>query len=117
MPGFGVPKRTSIGSMRHRVSIQRQLITGSDDRGQPVYTWSDVVTNVPCKIRTLSGGEAEKARQLFSEATHRVEMRKPRAEIDEKMKLVFRGRDLFIGFIDDFDQVGRFTPILVAEQK
>ncbi len=103
--------------MRHRVSIQRQLVSATDDRGQPVYTWSEVASRVPCRIKTLGGGESEKARQLFAEATHRVEMRTPSVAIDEKMKLVFEGRDLFIGFIDDEEQVGRFTHLLVAERK
>lgn len=117
MPGFGTTKRQSISRMRHRVSVQRQLISETDDRGQPVYTWSNVATNVPCAIKTLSGGEAEKARQLYADATHRVEMRTLGETIDEKMKLVFQGRNLFIGFIDEIDQVGRFTTLLVAEKK
>lgn len=124
MAGFGVPKRRSLGSIRNaigsfrqRVSIQRQLISSTDDRGQPVYTWVNVATKIPCRIQTLSGGEAEKARQLFAEATHRVEMRALSTEVDETMKVVFRGRDLFIGFIDDFEQVGRFLNLLVAEKK
>lgn len=117
MPGFGTSRRTTIGKMRQRVSIQRQLQTGTDDRGHPMYQWSSVVADVPCSIETLRGNEAERAKQLFASATHRVEMRTPAASITEEMKLVFKGRDLFIGFIDDLSQVGRFVQLLVAERK
>lgn len=129
MPGFGTPKRTaydplqSLGSLRHRVSIQKQVLSKDeegndvyDDNGQPVYTWQVLAGNYPCKIETLTGSEGERARQLQADATHRVWAR-GNPNITEQMKFVFKGRDFFIGYVNDVDQVGRFNWFLCAEKK
>jgi SPP1 family predicted phage head-tail adaptor len=116
MVGFGVPRRTTIAAMRHRVLVQEQLVSSTDDRGQPVYTWQNRLVNVPCKIQTLSGGETEKAKALFAEATHSVEMRF-NGTVTESMRLVFGSRHFYIGFIDNTMQVGRFMRLLCSEVK
>lgn len=116
MPGFGTTRRGSIGALRHRVVIQQKTITDTDDRGQPVFTWTNVSNSWPCEIKTLTGGESEQARQLVADATHRVRMR-ARNDLNEQMRLVFRDRNLYIGYIDDVDQVGRYAFVICAEKK
>jgi SPP1 family predicted phage head-tail adaptor len=117
MPSFGTPKRNAIGSLRQRVTIQRQDAEDEpDERGQPVYVWSDVARKVPCEIRSLRGSEVEIAQQLVAEASHMVKMRASQ-RVDTTMKIVFRGRDLFIGHIDDVENVGRFMYLVCAEKK
>ena len=50
----------SIGQLRHRITIE-QLGTAQDALGQPVQTWSAVVTAISADVRYLSGLQAIKA--------------------------------------------------------
>lgn len=117
MAGFGTTKKVTVGEMRHRVDIEHKVVAEEpDDRGKPVYEWKVLVRGWYCKIEQLTGGEVETARQLNAEATHRIYMRS-RDDVTERMRLVFRGREFYIGYIDDLAQVGRISWMLCAEKK
>lgn len=64
---------TTAGKLRHRVTFQR-LVDGQDAYGQPVQTWTDVVT-VWAAVEPIRGREYFAAAQVSSEVTTRIRVR------------------------------------------
>jgi SPP1 family predicted phage head-tail adaptor len=59
---------------RHHVSIeQNQPTTGS--RGESLPNWTTVLAGVPAAIEPLSGRQLELARQMVTNATHKITTR------------------------------------------
>ncbi len=103
--------------MRHSVDIAiPQEVLG--DRGQKLPAVPLVVSkSEPCEIETLQGREIEQARQMFAIATHRVRMRFNRSlELTPKHMLIFQGRTLNIGHVNNIDQRDREVVALCAEE-
>lgn len=103
------------GSLKHQVLIQEKTVTGTGDRGQPVYTWNTLIT-VPASISPLNGRKAEIARQLVASATHTVTLRYY-AGLTETMRLLYGSRVFNIGFIKNLDELNFTQELLVTEQK
>jgi len=60
---------------RHLVDIFRvPLETSVTSRGQRNETPTEVASDVPCSIESLSGRELEAARQLYAEVQYRVRL-------------------------------------------
>lgn len=116
MAGFGKLRRHSVSRLRHRVALQQAVKTSDNAHGQPVYTWTTVIASLPCAIKTLSGTEADTARQLTADATHRVDVRS-NDSINEEMRLVFGSRHLYIGSVEKIDEIDRFMVLVCAEKK
>lgn len=63
-----------IGDLRRRVSFQTRT-GGVDSFGQQQTTWSDLFTNVPAEIQSLSGRELLAAQAVNAEVSHMVTVR------------------------------------------
>lgn len=89
------------GDLRHRIAIQRRE-TGTSaigTRGQSTETWH-TIEHRWAKVETLSSREAEKARQLFAESTHRMTIRKPTSYVlDMSNRIQFEHETYGIGSI------------------
>lgn len=114
MSGFGTRRRHRAGRLRHIVRLQEQNVTGKDDRGRKVFTWKDVIPDLSVSIETLSGTEAEAARQLVSAATLRVEFRAD-SRVTPQMRFLHGDREIYIGFRDNIDEAGRWMYAICAE--
>lgn len=103
--------------LRHSVDIALpgEALT---DRGQVLKGTPQIVARgEPCEITTLSGRELEQARQIFGMATHRVKLRFNSAvELSPRHLLLFRGRRLNIGFVDNVGQLDRELLVLCGEE-
>lgn len=66
-------RRERIGSRRHRATFQQHDGT-QDTHGNPTYPttgdWDAVVTDWPCEMVAVNGGEQLRGRQVTSNATH-----------------------------------------------
>lgn len=76
------------GELIERVTIKRP-VTSHDDYGQEVTTWTDVAT-VWAKREALRGREYFAALQAQAETVVRFIVRR-RADVDERMQLVWKG--------------------------
>jgi len=102
------------GKLRHRITFQRQEDT-KDNAGRIVGNWIDVRT-CSAEIITLSGNEAEIARQLIASATHRIRIRATRViQLTTKHRISFRGRIFSIGHIDDVEQMRVWLDLTCSE--
>lgn len=103
------------GKLIHRVTVMGppgSRGTRGEVQGQPVV----VLKDWPCSIETLSGTKTEQAHQLFAEATHKVKGYASKLHpFKQRDWLLFQGRKLFIGFINDLDMKGIEYELLVAE--
>lgn len=88
------------GLLRERVRIE-QFTAAADSYGQPLETWAELAT-VWGEVRPAASREgfAPGAGQVLAVATHRVRMRY-RSDVDEMMRLVWRGRTLQVEAVQD----------------
>jgi SPP1 family predicted phage head-tail adaptor len=88
---------TRAGDLRQRVLVQTKNITGTGDRGQPVYAW-ETRLKAPAYVEPLQGRKLEIARQLVPTATHEVHLRY--CQLGPQERLVLDGsRVLNIGYV------------------
>jgi hypothetical protein len=113
-------------NMRHVVKVMRPAKatnTIGNTQGQP-----DTICNAwPCSIETLSGREAELARQTFAAATLKVEgYGNPKKPIRESDYLEFidgvtgtkdKPRKLYVGVVNDKHQNGVELSLLCGEER
>lgn len=104
------------GRMRWRVQIQR-FTESIDAYRQRQKTWSTVATRW-AEIVTLSGRELTSAQQRQAQTTHRVTLRHLGAEgsITPKDKVVFRGREFHVLWIDNVDERNRQLDVYCEEK-
>ncbi len=99
---------------RHRVNVFLPS-TSVDSRGQRTGADAIKASNIHAEITTLSGRQLEQARQVVSDATHRVKMRHPGVTLTTKHYLKFGTRTLHIGYIDDDGQQSREYTLICGE--
>lgn len=102
------------GRLRHRVTLQSRSLT-NDSFNQPIESWSDVGTYWAA-VEPLTGREAERARQIKADASHRVVMRRV-AAISPEQRLRFEGRTLDIVEVLDLDERGRTLHLTCSERR
>jgi len=90
----------TAGELKQRITIEQKNLTGTGDRGQPVFTWETFKPNVPAKVEQLTGRKLELARQLVASASHEVTIRYL-AGLDPTMRVNFGGLILNIGNLSD----------------
>ena len=100
--------------MRHRVELQNRQATDPDSRGNITGDW-ETTDVMPAEIVALSGREAEIARQLVADATHRVRVRADQ-RITPKSRFVFEGRNLYVGHVERVAEVNHWMKCLVSEK-
>jgi len=104
------------GELKHLVSIEHKSITGTGDRGQPVFTWTALASNVPAKITPLTGRKLEIARQLVPTATHEV-MTRYVANVTAHMRINFGGRILNIGNVNNKEELNFTLTFTCTEEQ
>ena len=66
-------RRERIGSRRYRATVSQHDGT-QDSHGTPTYgtsgDWDAVVTNWPCEVLAVRGGETVRGRQVAANTTH-----------------------------------------------
>lgn len=97
------------GILRHRVQIQEWTDSGTDEYGQPVKEWVDVVASVPAEVRDIRGREFwEVGQAQGGDVNTRVRIRY-REDLDRHMRVLHAGRELMIEAI--IDPNGRTTEL------
>lgn len=81
------------GSLRHRVTIQRSALGTADANGEQLEVWSDVST-VWAEVRSLTGSEGWKAKQVQPESSSQITMRYT-SDLTTADRLVFLARYLY----------------------
>ena len=85
------PASFRVGQMRERITIQQATITQeSGGSGEPVFTWSDFMIDVPASYYYSGGTERMRGRQLES-AVNAVFVIRYQTSITTEMKVVFNG--------------------------
>ena len=82
------------GELRHRVTIQRQLVPGKDDLNADIIEWADIAT-VWAAVEPLTGREYFAAQQVNAEITVRVRIRYL-AGVNSSMRVKFGARYFYI---------------------
>ena len=103
-------------NLRHQVTVKRPREGNQGTRGQKQGEPEVIYSNWPCSIVTLTGNEAEKARQNFANATLQVKgYTDPKKPIKVTDFLEFGERKLNVGFVNDVDQLGLVAELLCGE--
>lgn len=109
------------GDLNNYLRLERYVETGTGDRGQPVGEWRPLASAVPAQVVSLSGKQAEVARQLVADATHAVTVRY-RPGVLPGMRLVgtgdqFQGREFVIGHVGEADGRATWLVLTVTAQR
>jgi SPP1 family predicted phage head-tail adaptor len=107
---------TPIWRKDRQVTIQQFAQTGTDGRGQAQGEWEDLDTSatVWASIEPLTVRTAEYARQLYSQATHRVFI-DYRSDVTASMRLVYGSRVLAIGAVVNMHEANVTLELLCTE--
>ena len=107
---------TPIWRKDRQVTIQRFVQSGADGRGQPTGVWEDLETaaTVWASVEPLTVRTAEYARQLYSQATHRVFI-DWRSDVTAAMRLVYGSRILAIGAAVNMHEANVTLELLCTE--
>jgi len=112
--------KRGAGRYRHIADIYRPA-TSTDSFGANDGAPQKVRSCVPCSIDTLNGREAELARSVFVDASHKVELyNDPVRPIDEQCYLTggtLGTRRLNIGFVNDPAMTGLRLLLTCGEDK
>lgn len=107
--------------MRHRVTAERKVRSGTDARGGPVFAWQEQYTRW-AKIEPLGGStgrfggrETEIARQLVATATHKVTLRYCDVTADDRLK--FGDRVFNIDLVADVLERNEWLVLTCTEEK
>ena len=103
--------------MRHTVTIKLPSTT-LDSRGQITGSDTTVASSVWCSIEPLRGTELETARKVYADATLRVRLYADSAyTLTTKHYLVFGSRNLNIGYIANFQEIGLGLELICGESR
>ncbi len=91
------------GQLRHRVAVQSATQT-TNDAGDPIRTWSTTAA-VWARVEPLSGREAERARAIRADLTHKVTIRGG-VTLTPAMRFLFGSRVLNVGHVLDAEERG-----------
>ena len=92
------------GDLRTSVAIQDKIVTGQNTSGEPVFTWTTVVT-MWCQVTPMSGRELEAAQQIHAEARWKIKTHYPSVTIKRAMRAMIGTRILDI--LDAEDPAGK----------
>lgn len=103
-----------FGRLRHRVTVQSRSLV-DDSFGQPQPTWTAVGTYW-AEVKPLRGREAEQARQVRAETTHKVTLRVPTTITPEHRLLFESTRVLNILEVIDVGERDHMLELLCVEE-
>ena len=64
----------NMGQFRHFATLQRATYPLDADTNQPVETFANYQTDVPCSIERVSGGEVRRGRQMQAVTSRLIRM-------------------------------------------
>jgi len=106
----------SIADFLNRTATIRSFTEVDDDYSDDTdRTWSDLLTNVACRIRKLTAKEEEEYLKRNVKATHRMYILPPSLTITEKMRVVSEGKTFDIIHVDDWNFQGIYFMIDMEE--
>ena len=109
-------KLLRAGELRHVVTVKRPPKGNRGTLGQKQGTDDTIYKDWRCSIETLSGREAEQARQNFASATLSIKgYTDPKKPIQNTDYLQFGERRFEVGFVNNVDQLGIVAELLCAE--
>lgn len=82
------PRGFQLGRMTDRVTIQSSSDT-QDSAGQLIRSWSDVYADIPAHVRTVSGGETIRGKQIIQGVNKLITIRTQAADITSDQRVVF----------------------------
>jgi hypothetical protein len=101
---------------RHIVTVKRPPSGNHGARGQKQGEDETIYANWPCSIVTLSGSEAELARQTFPSASLTVNgYTDPKKPIKPTDYLLLGSRRINVGFVNNIDQLGLEAELICGE--
>lgn len=102
-----------IGDLRHRITLQK-CISIIDDEGFATQEWQDVAT-VWASVENLYGREYWQAAAIQAENTVKFTIRY-RLDVDQTIRIVFRGQVYEITAIDNIKYRNEFIEIKAVVQ-
>lgn len=103
-------------NLRHIVTVKRPRQGNLGTRGQKQGEDETIYAEWPCSIETLSGSEAELARQNFPTASLSVAgYTDPAKPIKATDYLLLGTRRINVGFVNDVDQMGLKAELICGE--
>jgi SPP1 family predicted phage head-tail adaptor len=110
------PVPTPIWRKDRQVTIEQFAAAGTGPRGEPLGVWEPLAAaaTVWASIEPLTVRTAEYARQLYSEATHRVFI-DYRADVTAAMRLIYGERVFHIGSVINMHEANVTLELLCTE--
>jgi SPP1 family predicted phage head-tail adaptor len=102
----------TTGSLRHRITIQRQSYT-PDGAGGGTNTWTDYAS-IRAFIKPMSGNERLFSMRLEAETTHRIFIRY-RADLTTTDRISFNGRLMQIRALINLEEANKYIEIYADE--
>ncbi len=101
--------RQSLSAMRHRIRIEKRIVTTDTDSGQPRETW-EFFTEVSAGKRSKRGFESvpNASLEVIGEVIFRIRYNK---DINEQMRIIFQGMAYNLTFVEDVNDGGRFLDL------
>ena len=86
-----------------------------DSTGHPVASWSDLADHVdiPCRLSPIGGAERKTATQVYSIATHAIELTEPYPSIVTNMRAVVNEEMFFDVLLVERDGQGKSSRLVV----
>lgn len=100
----------------HTVTIQ-QNVAVPDGRGGAPDSWTDLYTDVRCRIQPLSGDERTQWGGTPALITHRIYFHDTSLAITNAMQIVYGTRRFDVEVVRDIDEWGRFLTIDAREEE
>ena len=96
---------------RHRITVQA-AVESIDATGQPVVTWTNVLTNEPASFRPMGGTESMRGRQLEA-GTKGIFNINYRSGLNTQMQIIHNDIQYGISNIDEIGGIRRYLEIMV----
>lgn len=103
----------NAGEFKHQITIKRKTPT-TDADGFTSDAWATVAT-AWAKVSTTKGFTLITNRSDFESATTGMLIRKPAVAISRKDRVVFKGLDWTIEYLNEIDHDGAFIELQVKE--
>ena len=120
MPSFGFRRGDRVSGKRNRCRLEFRDDENFDDRGHVTDDW-ELLRTLRCEFQFLTGRDAEQARQVVKNATHRIIINWQR-EGDRlvNMRIVRDAQDgggiYYIGAVEDPNFTRRQMRLIVSQQ-
>ena len=101
------------GRLRHTVTLQEWIETGTDEHGHPEGAWWDVAT-LRADIQPVGPRDADVVNQLYHEASHIIWLRYHK-DVARDTRLKFGDRTFHVGYVQNIDERNRIVKLMCSE--